>query len=63
MAASIRDFAGASAAEEEAEEIAKKYLKTVGMERYLNAKPKQLSGGQKQRVAIARALALVSLFK
>src|SRR3954465_10268514 len=40
----------------EAETIAKKYLKVVGMEQYVNAKPKQLSGGQKQRVAIARAL-------
>ncbi len=35
-----------------------KYLKTVGMDQYINAKPKQLSGGQKQRVAIARALAM-----
>lgn len=43
---------------EEAEKTALKYLKTVGMERYVNAKPKQLSGGQKQRVAIARALAM-----
>lgn len=42
----------------EAEENAIKYLKTVGMEKYLNAKPSQLSGGQKQRVAIARALAM-----
>lgn len=41
-----------------AEEISLKYLKKVGMEKYLNAKPKQLSGGQKQRVAIARALAM-----
>ena len=43
---------------EEAEEIAMKYLKVVGMENYINAKPKQLSGGQKQRVAIARALSM-----
>ncbi len=43
---------------EEAEEIALKYLKVVGMEKYINAKPKQLSGGQKQRVAIARALSM-----
>ncbi|MDR7869522.1 MAG: amino acid ABC transporter ATP-binding protein [Tissierellaceae bacterium] len=43
---------------EEAEEIAMKYLKVVGMESYINAKPKQLSGGQKQRVAIARALSM-----
>jgi putative lysine transport system ATP-binding protein len=42
----------------EAETIAKKYLKVVGMEQYVNAKPKQLSGGQKQRVAIARALSM-----
>ena len=42
----------------EAEEIAMKYLKKVGMEPYINAKPSQLSGGQKQRVAIARALAM-----
>ena len=43
---------------EEAKATALKYLKHVGMDSYLNAKPHQLSGGQKQRVAIARALAL-----
>jgi putative lysine transport system ATP-binding protein len=43
---------------EEAEKIARKYLSVVGMEQYINAKPKQLSGGQKQRVAIARALSM-----
>lgn len=43
---------------DEAEKMAMKYLKTVGMEKYINAKPKQLSGGQKQRVAIARALSM-----
>ncbi|MFB6466363.1 amino acid ABC transporter ATP-binding protein [Cytobacillus sp. Hz8] len=43
---------------DEAEKIAMKYLKVVGMDRYVNAKPKQLSGGQKQRVAIARALSM-----
>lgn len=43
---------------EEAEKTAMKYLKVVGMEQYINAKPKQLSGGQKQRVAIARALSM-----
>jgi putative lysine transport system ATP-binding protein len=43
---------------EEAEKVAMKYLKVVGMEQYVNAKPKQLSGGQKQRVAIARALSM-----
>lgn len=43
---------------EEAKANALKYLKHVGMDSYINAKPHQLSGGQKQRVAIARALAL-----
>jgi len=43
---------------EEAEEVAMKYLKVVGMDQYIYAKPKQLSGGQKQRVAIARALSM-----
>lgn len=43
---------------EEAEEKAMAYLKKVGMDAYINAKPRQLSGGQKQRVAIARALAM-----
>lgn len=45
-------------AKEEAKATALKYLKHVGMDSYVNAKPHQLSGGQKQRVAIARALAL-----
>ncbi|KJR45666.1 Amino acid ABC transporter, ATP-binding protein [Desulfosporosinus sp. I2] len=43
---------------EEAEKVAMKYLKVVGMEQFVNAKPRQLSGGQKQRVAIARALSM-----
>lgn len=43
---------------EEAEKVAMKYLRVVGMEQFINAKPKQLSGGQKQRVAIARALSM-----
>lgn len=43
---------------EEAEKVAMKYLRIVGMEQYINAKPRQLSGGQKQRVAIARALSM-----
>lgn len=43
---------------EEATRIAKEYLKKVGMDKFINARPKQLSGGQKQRVAIARALSM-----
>jgi putative lysine transport system ATP-binding protein len=43
---------------EEAEKVAMKYLNVVGMDAYVNAKPKHLSGGQKQRVAIARALSM-----
>ncbi|MGK7377158.1 amino acid ABC transporter ATP-binding protein [Planococcus sp. 1R117A] len=43
---------------EEAEKVAIKYLKVVGMDQYINAKAEQLSGGQKQRVAIARALSM-----
>jgi len=43
---------------EEAREVAMKYLKVVGMEQFIHAKPRQLSGGQKQRVAIARALSM-----
>ncbi|SHH34031.1 amino acid ABC transporter ATP-binding protein [Clostridium grantii] len=43
---------------EEAEKVAMEYLRVVGMEQFVNAKPKQLSGGQKQRVAIARALSM-----
>lgn len=42
----------------EAVKIANHYLQQVGMDGFINAKPKQLSGGQKQRVAIARALAM-----
>ncbi|MBD8025088.1 amino acid ABC transporter ATP-binding protein [Ureibacillus sp. Re31] len=43
---------------EEAKRNAINYLSVVGMEKYVNAKPRQLSGGQKQRVAIARALSM-----
>ncbi|MCI9514235.1 MAG: amino acid ABC transporter ATP-binding protein [Oscillospiraceae bacterium] len=43
---------------QEAEALARKYLKLVGMSAYRNARPAQLSGGQKQRVAIARALCM-----
>lgn len=44
--------------QEEAEQISMRYLNVVGMDQYINAKPRQLSGGQKQRVAIARALSM-----
>ena len=43
---------------EESVKNAMKYLEKVGMDAYVNAKPRQLSGGQKQRIAIARALAM-----
>ncbi|NLK08085.1 MAG: amino acid ABC transporter ATP-binding protein [Firmicutes bacterium] len=43
---------------QEAEAVAMEYLRMVGMEQFIHAKPKQLSGGQKQRVAIARALSM-----
>ncbi|MGF3182135.1 amino acid ABC transporter ATP-binding protein [Facklamia sp. P12934] len=43
---------------EEAEQIAMANLTKVGMDPYVNARPKQLSGGQQQRVAIARALSM-----
>lgn len=42
----------------EAEQIALSFLKEVGMDAYIKARPSQLSGGQKQRVAIARALCM-----
>lgn len=40
----------------EAEEVAYKYLKVVGLEAKAKAYPATLSGGQQQRVAIARSL-------
>lgn len=43
---------------EESVKNAMKYLEKVGMDAYVNAKPRQLSGGQKQRVAIVRALCM-----
>ncbi len=43
---------------DEAERIAMRFLKKVGLEDYVDHYPHQLSGGQQQRVAIARALAM-----
>ncbi len=41
---------------EEANEIAYRYLKVVGLENKANVYPSTLSGGQQQRIAIARSL-------
>ena len=41
---------------EEADELAMKLLRRVGLEEKADAYPNQLSGGQKQRIAIVRAL-------
>ena len=43
---------------EEADELALKLLRRVGLEEKADAYPSQLSGGQKQRIAIVRALAM-----
>ena len=43
---------------EQREQIAMKYIKMVGLEKFVNSYPKELSGGMKQRVAIARAYAV-----
>ena len=43
--------------EGERKEVAKYYLKLVGLERYMKSNIHELSGGMKQRVALARALA------
>ncbi len=44
--------------DDEADELAMKELKHVGLEHKADAYPGRLSGGQQQRVAIARALAM-----
>ena len=43
--------------DDQAREIAMKYIKMVQLEDFVDAYPKELSGGMKQRVAIARAYA------
>ena len=43
---------------EEADQLAMKLLRRVGLEEKADAYPSQLSGGQKQRIAIVRALAM-----
>ena len=42
----------------EAEQLALKYLKRVGLEEKADVYPNTLSGGQQQRIAIARALTM-----
>lgn len=42
----------------ERNEIAKKYLRLVGLEKHMKHKANEMSGGQQQRVGIARALAV-----
>ena len=44
--------------DDQAREIAMKYIKMVQLEDLVDAYPKELSGGMKQRVAIARAYAV-----
>ena len=44
--------------DDEARELAMKYIKMVQLEEFVDAYPKELSGGMKQRVAIARAYAV-----
>lgn len=44
-------------AQDKRRDIARKYIKIVGLEQFAESFPKELSGGMKQRVAIARAYA------
>jgi NitT/TauT family transport system ATP-binding protein len=43
---------------EEAEKVACKYIKAVGLDNFERVYPRELSGGMKQRVGFARALAV-----
>ena len=42
--------------DEEAKQIAEKYLNIVGLGKFINAYPSELSGGMQRRVSFARAL-------
>lgn len=50
--------AGRGMKKDEAERIARKVLRDVGLEDRMDYYPSRLSGGQQQRVGIARAMAV-----
>ncbi len=52
--------AGRGMKKDEAERIARKALRDVGLEDRMDYYPSRLSGGQQQRVGIARAMAVTS---